>query len=131
MFGAVVDSSAQYSRARNLRSPGSRCDKKWRRATADPKYHSPAGNFLCIIGNIYYSYFILVLYLLSIRFCLHLLFLKQYYHPLLINCHPAMHICSSQQHPFRYQLPAELKPSHCLINQCSLLLIDHRHGLDH
>ena len=31
-------------RARNSRSPGSQCDEKWRRATADPKYRSPAGD---------------------------------------------------------------------------------------
>ena len=87
-------------------------------------------NFLCIIGNKYYSYFILVLYLFSIHFCLHLLFLKQYCHPLLTHCHPAMHICSSQQHPFRYQLPAELKPSHCLINQCWLFASNGTIGYD-
>ena len=62
-------------------------------------------NFLCIIGNKYYSYFILVLYLFSIHFCLHLLFLKQYCHPLLTHCHPAMHICSSQQHPLDTSFP--------------------------
>ena len=33
----------QY-RARNSRSAGSQCDEKWRRATADPKYRSPAGD---------------------------------------------------------------------------------------
>ena len=35
-------------RARNSRSPGSQCDEKWRRATADPKYRSPAGDHLLL-----------------------------------------------------------------------------------
>ena len=51
LIGKMCISKYKYGtqvniRARNSRSPGSQCDEKWRRATADPKYRSPAGDHL-------------------------------------------------------------------------------------